>query len=101
MKNRCPICGKIMDTKSYGSDYGSSIEEYNTCKICGYVEEFVYGHYRIGFYLEDYESKLSLAWSYSKPPSVTEFKRFKKAMYGYRRCLLKKHIIKTLGNMKF
>ena len=99
-KRRCPICGEYMDNCSYREDIGL-VEECDRCTKCGYCEQFAYGSYGIGFNIGDFESRFNLTWSYAKLPTDIEFQRFKKAMYSYRKMLLRNHKIKTLGNMRF
>ena len=99
----CPVCGASMNDRSHYEECFGLIccESSNECPQCGFGDEFAYGGYRLGFFLDDFESNLNLNWSYQKPPTQIEFKRLRKKIFTYRRRLLKTGKIKTLGNMKF
>ena len=97
---KCIVCNNKMKKKySYGD------EEYcYSCSKCKYEESFAYGLYEegvVGYYLSDREFKysvMSLRYSYNAAPTNTEYRRYIKGLWSYRKLLIRKGIIKGRKN---
>lgn len=97
---KCPICNSKMSYDSYGIEH-IICETNEECINCGYYEDFAYGYSKAGIKNFPDDSDYILHWGYNYRPSRKEKLRFKKAMWSYRKALLRNRKIKTLGDMRF
>ena len=98
--SRCPICNSKMSYSDSGVEH-ITCEVYENCPVCNYYNDFAFCYSICG--IKDYplDSDYTLSWGYNYRPTRKEKLNFKKAMWKYRKELLRNNKIKTLGNMKF